>query len=114
MAAAIKMSVGSPVHRYMTILAPGAALGLALLACTGGERDTVPAGAVCVRGAFTDEGVECPALRADDGGLYTLVGEIAGLKAGDAACVCGEVATISFCMQGTTLVVTQVSAPDDC
>ncbi|MEE8532206.1 MAG: DUF5818 domain-containing protein [Alphaproteobacteria bacterium] len=98
----------------MTILAPGAALGLALLACAGGERDTVPAGALCVRGALTDEGVECPALRADDGGLYTLVGEIAGLKAGDAACVCGEVATISFCMQGTTLVVTQVRAPDDC
>ena len=33
-----------------------------------------------IEGVLTNEGVECPALRADDGKLYTLMGDLRGFK----------------------------------
>jgi hypothetical protein len=66
------------------------------------------ASAICVRGKLTDEGVECQALRGMDGQLYTLLGDLNGFKNGDEVIVCGNIAEISFCMQGTTIIVTWI------
>ena len=56
--------------------------------------------AICVHGKLTDEGVECQALRSDDGKLFTLVGDLKGFKIGDEVYVSGHISPISFCMQG--------------
>lgn len=61
-----------------------------------------------VEGTLTDEGVECPALRADDGTLYTLLGDLEGFGVGDEVVVVGSEVAISFCQQGTTLQVEQI------
>ncbi|MFQ5717215.1 MAG: DUF5818 domain-containing protein [Nitrospinales bacterium] len=70
---------------------------------------------VCAQGRLTDEGVECPALRASDGALYTLIGDLKGFKKGDSVYVCGTVPEMSFCMQGVTLAVVSIDkeAPPD-
>jgi hypothetical protein len=60
---------------------------------------------IIVTGLLTDEGVECPALRAEDGVLYTLVGKSDPFKPGDRVTVTGVPVEISTCMQGTTLQV---------
>ena len=65
-------------------------------------------GVVCVKGILTDEGVECQAFRGQDGELYTLVGDLHGYQNGDEVVVCGIIAGISFCMQGTTINVTWI------
>ena len=70
------------------------------------------AGAVCVVGRPTGEGVECQAFRADAGNLYTLIGDLGGL-AGE-ACVCGHPVELSTCMQGTTIAVTRIGPPEPC
>jgi hypothetical protein len=63
---------------------------------------------VTVTGRLTDEGAECQALRADDGTLYTLVGDIKKYAIGDHVTVVGDVAQVSTCMQGTTLRVRSI------
>jgi len=65
-------------------------------------------GMVTITGRLTDEGVECQALRGDDGKLYTLTGDLGDFKAGDRVRVTGKVAEVSFCMQGTTLAVATI------
>ena len=65
-------------------------------------------GAICVKGTLTDEGVECQALRAIDGEVYTVVGDLNGFQNGDEVVVCGTIANISFCMQGTTINVSWI------
>ena len=62
----------------------------------------------CYRGVLTDEGVECQAFRSEDGELFTLLGDLGGFSDGDKVVVCGTIADISFCMQGTTLVVSYI------
>lgn len=62
-------------------------------------------GKVCVRGKLTDEGVECQTMRAEDDTLYTLVGDLEGLRIGDRVHVVSTIAEFSFCMQGTTIAV---------
>ena len=66
------------------------------------------AGAICVKGKLTAEGVECQALRSTEGDLYTLVGDLNGFQNGDEVVVCGVIAGISFCMQGTTINVSWI------
>lgn len=61
-----------------------------------------------VRGTLTDEGVECQALRGDDGELYTLTGDLSGFETGDRVRVRGTVAEISICQQGTTIEVQSI------
>jgi hypothetical protein len=83
----------------------------------GGAPDTPddePAGGdrVTVTGELTDEGVECPALRGEDGRLYTLAGEIGDLGPGDRVRVEGTVAEMSFCMQGTTIQLESIRRAD--
>jgi LysM repeat protein len=65
---------------------------------------------VTVSGLLTREGVECPALRSEDGDLYTLYGRIDGFRAGDSVTVTGRVAEISTCQQGTTIEVERIDA----
>jgi LysM repeat protein len=57
-------------------------------------------------GTLTREGVECQAMRGDDGRLYTLSGaDLSGLAAGDRVQVGGYRQTVSTCQQGTTIAV---------
>jgi uncharacterized Ntn-hydrolase superfamily protein len=88
--------------------------GVGLLPAEGLARilSEAPAGAstgaaagIEVAGRLTDEGVECPALRGEDGELYTLVGKPQGFATGDHVLVRGEPVAFSFCMQGITLRV---------
>lgn len=87
-------------------------LSLAVILGSGNAlSDELPAKPqnICVSGKLTDEGIECPALRSEDHLLYTLAGETAPFDVGDYVCVCGTVANVSFCMQGTTISVSQIS-----
>lgn len=61
-----------------------------------------------VEGRITDEGVECLAMRSQDGKLYTLAGRTEGLNPGDRVVVTGSIAQMSMCMQGTTISVATV------
>jgi len=61
-----------------------------------------------VTGKLTNEGVECKALRGDDGKLYTLTGDLKGFRTGDRVKVTGRIAEMSTCMQGTTLGVEKI------
>jgi hypothetical protein len=61
-----------------------------------------------VTGTLTNEGVECQAMRSDDGKLYTLTGDLKGFKVGDKVRVVGTVAEVSTCMQGITVSVTKI------
>ena len=63
---------------------------------------------IVVTGRLTGEGVECQALRAKNGKLYTLAGPLRGFKVGDKVRVVGSVAEISTCQQGTTLTVLNI------
>lgn len=71
-------------------------------------RRTDGADMVHLTGVLTDEGVECPALRSDQGGLYTLAGETGRFDTGDRVEVHGTVAEMSICMQGTTISVEDI------
>ncbi|MBW3563603.1 MAG: hypothetical protein KY459_02650 [Acidobacteria bacterium] len=73
------------------------------LAVTGGSND---GDTITVTGQITDEGVECLAMRTEDGTLYTLGSSNEELTPGDRVRVTGSIAEMSFCMQGTTLNVT--------
>lgn len=68
-----------------------------------------PEGQRRIRGEITDEGVECPALRADDdGALYTLAGAPDWVVPGARVEVEGPVVEVSICMQGTTIQVERI------
>lgn len=68
---------------------------------------------IFLEGELTDEGVECPAFRGDDGELYTLTGDLGGFQAGDRVRIVGTPVEVSTCMQGTTLEVVEISAVDE-
>lgn len=78
--------------------------GQALLPPAPGDPAEPPHG-TRVSGVLTAEGVECQAMRGQDGELYTLVGDLEGHDDGDAVHVSGEVQEVSFCQQGTTIEV---------
>lgn len=67
-------------------------------------------GGVRVTGVLTDEGVECQALRAASGTLYTLAGDTGAFRVGDRVEVRGAIAEISYCQQGTTINVEAITA----
>lgn len=69
-----------------------------------GDRDET----MTVRGTLTREGVECPALRSDNGRLYTLAGDIEPFEPGDRVVVRGRRAEISYCQQGVTISVRDI------
>ncbi|MBN8994092.1 MAG: hypothetical protein J0H94_02625 [Rhizobiales bacterium] len=98
--------------------APDDGQNLTFVVATGDGRvsvrselfNVVAAGAaVSVTGTLTKEGVECPAMRGDDGRLYTLIPPALGkLGPGDRVHVEGSVAEMTMCQQGTTVVVTKI------
>ena len=49
-----------------------------------------------VTGRLTNEGVECQAMRGDDGKLYTLTGDLKGFRTGDRVRVTGSIAAASI------------------
>ena len=91
-----------------TILALVLGLHLAAVAAAHDASHLPPSTrgeSVTVTGTLTDEGVECRALRADDGTLFTLTGDLKTFKTGDRVTVTGTRAEVSICMQGTTIAV---------
>ncbi len=100
----------SPLARSLAVLA--CAVVAACMQASEPPRQIDPASprsdTVSVTGVLTDEGVECQAMRADDGTLYTLAGDLAGFEAGERVRVEGAIAELSFCMQGTTLGVQRI------
>lgn len=64
---------------------------------------------VTVRGVLTNEGAECQAMRSTAGRLYTFA-HIPGYGAGDYVEVRGTIADFSFCQQGTTIEVDDISS----
>jgi LysM repeat protein len=69
---------------------------------------------VLVEGIMTDEGVTCPALRDDEGRLFTLAG-VDSFQEGVRYRITGRPAEVSICMQGTTLeveVMERIDRPD--
>jgi len=70
------------------------------------------AAAVSVTGTISKEGAECPTMRGDDGRLYSLTppGNLGSFGPGDRVHVEGTLAEVSTCMQGTTVVVSGISA----
>jgi endonuclease YncB( thermonuclease family) len=79
-----------------------------------GRPRSRPGKKICVRGRLTGEGIECQALRGDDGKLYTLLGPKLTVKTGAPVCACGTLARFSTCMQGTTIVVDTLRQPEAC
>lgn len=73
-----------------------------------GKGGTSAGQMINVRGTLTNEGVECQALRGDDGELYTLTGDLSGFEDGDRVKVRGTIAEISICQQGTTIEVQSI------
>ena len=63
-----------------------------------------------VQGQLTS-GVECPAMKADNGTTYTLLGDLKGFKLGDRVIIEGRPVEVSTCMQGTTLQIVQIGRP---
>ena len=102
--------------RYPTkMLLPILLLALTLTGAAAAQSDNPGQGdenrSLRVIGVLTGEGAECPALRGDDGKLYTLTPrDLQGFKVGDRVAVVGKVAEISFCNQGTTLEVQKITA----
>ena len=68
---------------------------------------------IAVVGRLTSEGVECQALRGDDGQLYTLLGgELGGLPVDARVSVTGERLEFSSCQQGITIRVRSIAPAD--
>ena len=68
---------------------------------------------VTVVGRLTNEGVECQALRGDDGQLYTLLGgELGDLPVETRVRVIGERLDFSSCQQGITIRVRSITPAD--
>jgi hypothetical protein len=105
----------------LPIVKTNAVRGLFLMAATAlhdcassptspAEVSVSPPGQVIrVDGVLTSEGAECQAMRADDGGVYTLLGDLKGFRSGDRIRVEGTRQEVSICMQGITLRVTQIT-----
>jgi len=83
-----------------------AVIMLLVIGSTCEEGSDIPSeNLLTVKGRLTTEGVECQALRGQDGQLYTLSGSVGDFKAGDRVCVKGRRVEASQCMQGITLTV---------
>ena len=75
-----------------------------------GGKDSVR---ITVVGRLTSEGVECQALRGDDGQLYTLLGgDLGDLPVETRVSVTGERLEFSTCQQGITIRVQSITPAD--
>jgi len=81
----------------------------------GGREASSPSGEICEVGRRTTEGIECPAFRSETGDLYTLVGSLVDDVPDDSpVCLCMSPVEASFCQQGMTMVVEEISRPESC
>ena len=96
-----------------------AALSLFLAACaannsaqgeTSTKSDAASTAPMMITGTLTGEGVECPAMRGDDGKLYTLASDQPLPAAGTRVRIEAEAVEVSMCMQGTTVRVIRIEA----
>ena len=69
---------------------------------------------LCILGVVEAGGVECPAFRGTDGGLYALLGEVGRPSPGIELCLCGSIAAVSHCMRGTAFSVAWRGRPEEC
>lgn len=75
----------------------------------GGRGGNAANQTMTITGTVTGEGVECPAIRTEDGTLYTIAGgDRQQLREGTRVRVTGTVAEMSICMQGTTISASRV------
>jgi len=70
----------------------------------GGER-------IDVTGVLRD-GPECPILRADEGGFYSLVGDLQDFDTGDHVRIVGRTVEVSICQRGITVQVRRIEEAD--
>lgn len=77
---------------------------LGLAACAA--PTPVPEG--CYVGVLTAEGASCQAMRDDDDRLFSFFADMTGYRLGEEVCVCGPIAEMSFCNQGTVVEVTHL------
>ncbi len=70
--------------------------------------------ALCIVGVVEAGGVECPAFRGTDGGLYALLGNVGQPSPGMEICVCGAIAAVSHCMRGAAFSVAWRGRPEEC
>ena len=97
-----------------------AALVLASGACAMSNGDAASnnkpresGAAMTIVGRLTNEGVECQALKGEDGQLYTLLGgELGGLPDDTRVRVIGERLEFSSCQQGITIRVQSIAPAD--
>ena len=68
-------------------------------------------GMIAVSGVVTDDGVECRAMRGDDGVLYASPGLPGEIEAGDRIEVRGTEMGDSTCQQGVTLRTVRIVRP---
>jgi hypothetical protein len=74
---------------------------------TGGSAE-LPGGGkgiVHLRGRLVEGGAECQRFRASDNRFFTLTGDLRGFRTGDNVEITGKIATVSHCMQDTTIQV---------
>ena len=112
--ASLKASA-SPIRKTLGLAAVIVASG----ACAMNNGDAAPgnsegsgSGPVTVVGRLTSEGVECQALRGDDGQLYTLLGDLGTLPVEARVRVSGETLEVSTCQQGITIRVRSITPAD--
>lgn len=82
-----------------------AVMAIAVLIVSVASTAAQQSAQVTVTGTLTREGVECPAMRGDNGSLYTLTGNIDRFQPGDRVKVTGTLPQVSYCQQGTTIQV---------
>lgn len=61
-----------------------------------------------VTGVLRD-GPECPALRSDDGEVYSLVGDLGDFDTGDHVTITGRTVEVSICQRGITVEVRRIA-----
>jgi hypothetical protein len=81
-----------------------AVIGPCTTASHAAQRENPPEqpGNPPIEGVLTNEGAACTALRAKDGKLYTLIGDMRGFKPHDQVCVVPDYIDMTYCLQGTT------------
>lgn len=79
---------------------------------TSGNTESGASDLVKIVGKLTSEGVECQALRGDDGQLYTLLGDLGTLSVDTRVSVSGEKVEFSTCQQGITIRVRSITPAD--
>jgi hypothetical protein len=95
-------------------LAAAIVMAVVSVSCTSADPEkeptSMPAEENGIVGVLTDEGAECPAMRGDDGELYTLMprGITEGFGMGDRVRVTGTAAEVSICQQGITIDVERI------